>query len=181
MSTAARSPRRLFKTLLAASLAGTLLSGCTAHPGTTAIVGGQHISDDDVAVVAKEMPTVTGKPASQTEAAVTLLVVEATRQAAAENGIFVSEADVDAALEQFGAAGVPLSGPTKQVVAQSLVNEKAKAAGKDQAIGQRVNELLVTSQVNPRYKIDVTQGGPAAQPGWIMTGMDGQAARQPVQ
>ncbi len=181
MSTSARTPRRLLKALFAASLAGTLLSGCTGHPGTTAVIGGERISDDDVAVVAKEMPLVFGKPANQTEAAVTLLVTEAARQAAAENGIYVGAADVQAALQQFGMADVKLSEQTQRVLAQTLITQKAKAAGKDKAIGQRMNELLITSQLNPRYKIDVTQGGPAAQPAWLSDTAPADSAQQPAQ
>lgn len=157
--------RRPLAAVAALALGVSALAGCQA--GQAARVGNERISETTVSTVAAELPRVTGQGASQSSALANLVLAGAITQAAGENGMAMSNDDVRAKLAELGMDASGLSDETLKVAAASLLNQQITASPKAAEIGERVNEILTSAEVNPRYGIDTAAGQPLPKPAWF--------------
>ncbi|MHB1064330.1 MAG: SurA N-terminal domain-containing protein [Georgenia sp.] len=153
-----RSSRIL--SLAALAVAGVALAGCSAQPGTAAVIDGTRITIDDVDVAQREFVEITGQSDAQPRAVLnTLMAAQVLPDVAAGYGIAYSDEQItDIFAEQLTTAGneVPEGGfadSTLELGRYLFVLTDVQSSPDGQAIaeafGARMKEAKTV--VNPRY------------------------------
>lgn len=135
-------------------LAGAVVAGCAAPPGTAATVEGTRISAADVDAAAREWGMATGEVLSVAQTTHLLVIAELLRPIAAEAGAVFSDAELEAALDQVAADqpdGGPLEYSASTLNLVRFVFQQQQLAGTPEAA--ELTEAFETAdiEVNPRY------------------------------
>lgn len=149
------------------AVAGVALAGCSAQPGTAAVVDGHRITVGDVDVAQREFVDITGQADTQPRAVLnTLVAAQVLPDIAAEHGIAYSDEQVeDAFAQQIVLAGseVPAGGfadATIEIGRYLFVLTDVQSSPDGQAIATEFAEQMAAAdtEVNPRYGT-IDEGG----------------------
>lgn len=163
--------RTIRPAVLPALALGALLAGCSANPGTAAVIDGEELSEREAQSVAGELSGVFGQPLTTVDAVLNYAYSETFVRVAAENGLTVSDADVQdqlaALTEQSGYT------PDGEYLPQTMdIVESLMVGGQlqnDPELSAQVTEQLgeVDIELNPRYgTIETGQYAAPAHP-WL--------------
>ncbi|ROR72235.1 hypothetical protein [Bogoriella caseilytica] len=137
-----------------ALVAGAVLAGCAAPPGTAAMVEGTRISSAEVDAAAREWAMATGEPLSVSQTTHLLVTAELLRPIATEAGAVFSDSELSAALDQV-AANQPEGAPEEYSAATldlaRFVFQQQALAGTP--VGAELTEAYESAdiEINPRY------------------------------
>lgn len=164
----------------AAVVGGVVLGGCSAQPGTAAVIDGRSISQDTLNTTVEELAPLlqTAEPRAVLAA---LMVAPFFIEAADENEVGISESQtrqlMDGAAEQSGVPATDWSDASVELVRFSLAQQSLLALPDGaEIIGAVEDEIFAAPiDVNPRYgRLDPETGQvePLDLP-WITAGADG--------
>ncbi|MGC5628613.1 hypothetical protein ACPYO6_10260 [Georgenia sp. Z1344] len=170
--------RTIRSAIVPALALGALLAGCSANPGTAAVIDGEEMSEREAQSVAGELVGVFGQELTTVDAVMNYAYSDAITRVAGENGLTVS----DQAVRDQLATMTEQSGytPDGDYLPQTLeIVESLMLAGQlqsDQALSTQVTEAMseVDIELNPRY--GTVEGGQYAQPAhpWLQAAPAGE-------
>ncbi|NCT92611.1 hypothetical protein GXB85_16880 [Cellulomonas sp. APG4] len=133
---------------------GALLAGCSAQPGTAAVVDGRTVSQDSLDRTVAELTPLLGEAVPR-DVLVSLIAAPLYIEAAEESGVGVSTVEIrdqlDQVAEQVGAETADWSESTIELVRSSFAAQNLQ--GEDPEAFAAVTEELLAADitVNPRY------------------------------
>lgn len=177
----ARRPRRnrALTALTALTLAGAvLLSGCAQGPGTAAVVDGRVVSQQEVQRTTQDLAALLPNPLDGSAVLVALMVGPYFVDAAAENGVGVSDDQARALATQIAAgqerevADVDLSRSTLDLLKFTLASERLAQLPNGAEVLRAVEDEVFAADidVSPRYG-DLSETGQLVRPTmpWLST------------
>lgn len=149
------------------------LAACSGQPGTAAVVDDRTISQADVTAVHGELAEVF--PGIVPSGVLRdMILAPVVLDAAAEQGVVISDADAQTAVDDFltssGGTAVPLSDDALQLIRSDLALQTLSGLGPEAAADLVATAQALEVEVNPRYgaEFDLEQGGitPLSTP-WV--------------
>ncbi|MGO1174005.1 MAG: hypothetical protein ACTHXO_08625 [Actinomycetaceae bacterium] len=164
---------RTIRPALAGVLAlGFLAAGCSANPGTAAVIDGEDLSESTAQEMAAQLSEVFGGEIPTVQAIAVYAQADAVIQASSEAGQSLTEAEVLEQMTTMAAQSGSEAGPEgylDETVTVAHSQFVASALQADQEVADRFLELSadVELELNPRYgTYDGTQVAAPAHP-WI--------------
>ncbi|MFD1717152.1 hypothetical protein [Georgenia deserti] len=186
--------RRGVRTVVALAACGAVVAGCSAQPGTAAVVNGTRITESQVDAATRDWNTISAQPVSLSQVAHTLVQAELFEPIATDAGYGYSDQQVEQALsqaatsqqmqppEEYSEAAIDLG---RFILQQGDISQSQDAQDLLTRLQQATDQAAL--EMNPRYGTPDSAGQivPTSYP-WLhqedqgeQTGQSGQSEQQP--